>query len=208
MKATEAYADLLRLGTPVVGTREAAARLHLTVAAASRLLAGLVDAGLVRRVSRGLWALRTDLDPFVLPAFLTAPYPAYVSLWSALARHGMIEQVPRSLYAVSLDRTRRIDTGFGPFSIHHVTPALFAGFATTGRGLHLATPEKALFDTLYVTGPSGGGGYLPEIELPAGFDETAALGWLERIESARLRTLVGRSLRRALRQAHLQSGGV
>jgi len=76
MKATEAYADLLRLGTPVVGTCEAAARLHLTVAAASRLLAGLVDAGLVRRVSRGLWALRTDLDPFVLPAFLTAPYPA------------------------------------------------------------------------------------------------------------------------------------
>jgi predicted transcriptional regulator of viral defense system len=29
--------------------------------------------------------------------YLTAPRPAYVSLWSALARHGMIDQIPRSI---------------------------------------------------------------------------------------------------------------
>jgi hypothetical protein len=140
----------------------------------------LAEAGLVRRVRRGRWALRIDLDPFVLPAYLTAPYPAYVSLWSALARHGMIEQLPRALYAISPDRTRDISTGFGPVSIHHVSAPLFGGFTTTGSGIHVATPEKALFDALYVAGPAGGGGYLPELQLPAGFDEESALGWLER----------------------------
>jgi predicted transcriptional regulator of viral defense system len=201
MKSTDAYADLLRLGTPVVATREAAVRLHLSVSAASRLLSRLAESGLVRRVSRGLWALRTDLDPFVLPACLTAPYPAYVSLWSALARHGMIEQVPRATYAISLDRTHRVETGFGTVSIHHISPPLFGGFVAAGPGIYLATPEKALFDTLYVSGPAGGSGYLPELELPPDFDDALALGWLERIESPRLRTLTGRALRRALREA-------
>jgi predicted transcriptional regulator of viral defense system len=201
MRATEAYADLLRFGVPVVTTREAAARLGLALPATSRLMGRLAAAGLVRPVKRGLWALHADLDPFALPAYLAAPYPAYVSLWSALARHGMIEQIPRALYAVSLGRTRVTTTGFGPISMHHVSAPLFGGFATTDRGYQLATPEKALFDTLYIAAPSGGAGHLPELELPAGFDGSAVVAWIERIGPERLRTLVARSLRRILRDA-------
>jgi hypothetical protein len=44
----------------------------------------------VRHLRRGLWSLDPDLDPFALPPFLTAPLPAYVSFWAALAHHGMI----------------------------------------------------------------------------------------------------------------------
>lgn len=201
MKPTDAYADLLRLDQPVIETREAATRLGLSVPAASQQLQGLEVSGIVRRLRRGLWLLRPDLDPFALPAYLTAPFPAYVSLWSALARHGMIEQIPRQVYVASLARTRRIHTTMGDFSIHHVAPELFGGYERTGTGSHLATPAKALFDTIYLLTPRGGQIRLPELEISADFDEARLDEWTQRIHRPRLRTMVQRGLIAALHRA-------
>jgi predicted transcriptional regulator of viral defense system len=201
MKPTEAYADLLRLNRPVVATREAATRLGLSVAAASQQLRGLERSGIVRRLRRGLWLLRPDIEPFVLPAYLTAPFPAYVSLWSALARHAMIEQVPRQVYVASLARTQQVQTSIGDFSIHHLAPELFGGYTQLDGGGHLAVPEKALFDTIYVLTPRGGEVRLPELELPEDFDEGQLDEWTQRIQRPRLRTMVSRELSAALRRA-------
>jgi predicted transcriptional regulator of viral defense system len=201
MKSTDAYADLLRLNRPVVGTREAAARLGLSVPAASQQLRSLEGSGIVRRLRRGLWLLRPDVEPFAVAAYLTAPLPAYVSLWSALARHGMIEQVPRQVYVASLARTKGIQTSIGGFSIHHLAPELFGGYAQTDDGSHLATPEKALFDTIYLLTPRGGQIRLPELELPDGFAERQLDEWTQRIRRPRLRTMVSRGLTTALRGA-------
>lgn len=201
MKPTEAYADLLRLNRPVVATREAAARLGLSVAAASQQLRGLERSGIVRRLRRGLWLLRPDIEPFALPAYLTAPFPAYISLWSALARHAMIEQVPRQVYLASLARTQQVRTSIGDFSIHHLAPELFGGYTQLDGGGHLAVPEKALFDTIYVLTPRGGEVRLPELELPEDFDEGQLDRWTQRIQRPRLRTMVSRELSAALRRA-------
>ena len=201
MKPTDAYADLLRLNRPVVETREAATRLGLSVPAASQQLRSLERSGIVRRLRRGLWLLRPDIEPFALPAYLTAPLPAYVSLWSALARHAMIEQVPRQVYVASLSRTQQVRTSIGDFSIHHLAPELFGGYAPIDGGGHLATPEKALFDTIYMLTPRGGQARLPELELPGGFDEGELDDWTHRIHPPRLRTMVSRGLVAALRGA-------
>jgi predicted transcriptional regulator of viral defense system len=201
MKPTDAYADLLRLNRPVVETREAATRLGLSVPAASQQLRSLERSGIVRRLRRGLWLLRPDTEPFALPAYLTAPYPAYVSLWSALARHAMIEQVPRRVYVASLARTKQVRTSDGDFSIHHVAPELFGGYAPIDAGGHLAGPEKALFDTIYLLAPRGGEVRLPELELPEDFDERRLEEWTQRIQRPRLRTMVSRELTMALRRA-------
>lgn len=201
MKPTDAYADLLRLHRPVVETREAATRLGLSVPAASKQLRSLERSGIVRRLRRGLWLLRPDVEPFALPAYLTAPYPAYVSLWSALAQHGMIEQVPRQVYVASPARTQQLRTSIGDFSIHHLAPELFGGYASMHEGSHLATPEKALFDTIYLLTPRGGQARLPELELPDGFDEGELDEWTRRIHRPRLRTMVSRGLAAALRRA-------
>lgn len=75
----------------MVETGEAAARLSLSNSHASHLLRSLERAGLVRRLMRGLWALDPNPEPFGIAPYLTAPFPAYISFWSALARHGMIE---------------------------------------------------------------------------------------------------------------------
>lgn len=201
MKPTDAYADLVRLNRPVVETREAATRLGLSVPAASQQLRSLERSGIVRRLRRGLWLLRPNVEPFALPAYLTAPFPAYVSLWSALARHAMIEQVPRQVYVASLARTQQVRTSIGDFSIHHLAPELFSGYAPIDAGGHLATPEKALFDTIYLLAPRGGVVRLPELELPEDFHEGQLEEWTQRVQPPRLRTIVWRELTAALRRA-------
>jgi len=205
VKPIDAYADLLRLDRPVVETREAATRLGLSVPAASQQLQGLESSGIVRRLRRGLWLLRPDIEPFAVPAYLTAPFPAYVSLWSALAHHGMIEQIPRQVYVASLARSRRIQTAIGDFSIHHLAPELFGGYEQNVVGGHVATPAKALFDTIYLLTPRGGQIRLPELELPADFEEARLEEWTQRIQRPRLRTMVHRGLTGALRGAAVRA---
>lgn len=195
---TDSYADLLRMERPVIETREAAVRLDMSVPAASQLLRRLERSGLARRLRRGLWALQPDIEPFALPPYLTAPFPAYVSFWSALASHGMIEQIPSQVYVASLDRTQKIATTIGDFSVHHLAPELFGGHRLAAEGGQLATPEKALFDSIYLLAPRGGQMHLPELELTHDFDEAELASWTARIADPRMRTLVGRGLDRAL----------
>ena len=201
MRSADAYGDLLRLGRPIIEAREAAARLGLSPKRTTLLLRSLEEAGLARRLRPGLWALRPNPDPFSVPPYLTAPFPAYVSIWSALARHGMIEQIPRAVSVVSTDRTRRAVTTLGVYEIHHLVPELFDGFTGSQESGYLAAPEKALFDTIYVRAPASGGVHLPELELPPGFDESKLQEWLGRVKRPRLRTLVARGLDAALAQA-------
>jgi len=198
MKPTDALGNLLRLGRPILATREVAVRLGVSVSRASHLLRSLEESGLVRRLRHGLWALRPDVDPFVIPPYLTAPLPAYVSFWSALARHGVIEQIPRYIYVASLDRTRRVGTTVGTYSIHHLTPELFGGYLGSEKSGYVATPEKALFDTVYLRATRGGRVHLPELELPDNFERARLEEWTRRIGRPRLRTLVTRGLAKTL----------
>jgi predicted transcriptional regulator of viral defense system len=203
MRTTDAYAKLQALGRPVLTTRDAAVAWGTTLPTAVRTLTRLVSSGLVVKIRQGIWQLGRDpVDPtFVLPV-LTNPYPSYVSGWSALSRHGMIEQIPRGVFAVSLDRPKTVETQLGQFQIHHVHPDLFGGFEReTGIRAGIARPEKALFDTVYVFSVRQGKVTLPELELPENFDSAALDRWIDAIPSRRLRTMTGDSLDRLLGSA-------
>ncbi len=202
MKATDAYADLLRMDRPVVTTREAAVRWQAQQRTASQRLRAMEEAGLVRRLRRGLWALDLEVEPFALAPYLTAPFPAYVSFWSALSHHGMIEQIPRRISVASLDRARRIATAIGAYEVHHLAPELFAGYDGSPEAGYLAAPEKALFDSVYVRAAAGSQAFFPELVLPPAFDDARIGEWCDRVGSPRLRTLVSRRLRAVLRQAN------
>lgn len=197
MKSTDALGHLLRLRRSIIETREAAARLDVSISRASQVLNSLEESGLVRRLRRGLWALSPDLDPFTVPPYLTAPFPAYVSFWSALARHGMIEQVPRQIFVASLARTQRVPTAVGTYSIHHLVPELFDGYDGSQEVGYIAIPEKALFDTVYLRAARGGQVFLPELELPDGFQEQKLEEWTSQVARSRLQTLVSRGLAKA-----------
>jgi predicted transcriptional regulator of viral defense system len=200
MRTTDAYAQLQILGRPVLTTRDAAAVWGTTLPTAVRTLTRLVSSELVVKLRQGIWQLgRVPVDPtFVLPV-LTNPYPSYVSGWSALSRHGVIEQIPRGVFAVSLDRPKTIDTQLGQFQIHHVHPDLFGGFeGETGTRAGIACPEKALFDTVYLFSVRQGSVTLPELELSEDFDTGALDRWIDAIPSRRLRTMTAQSLARLI----------
>jgi predicted transcriptional regulator of viral defense system len=195
------YARLERLG-PVISTAEAAAALRMGVSSASRLLSGLAQEGHAVRLRSGLWSVGLVApDPFLLAPELTRPHPSYVSFESALAYHGMIDQLPREVSIASLDRARRIATSVGTFAIHHLPPALFGGWQDTPRG-RVARPEKAIFDLSYVSvAHNGRARRVPELETPAGFEVGVIDTWGARIESPRVRTLTRRAIEQALARA-------
>lgn len=201
MSTAAAYATLRRLG-PMITTAEAAAALRVSGSAASRMLRFLRERGLARRIGHGRWTTETgEIDPRSLAAEITRPYPAYVSFDSALFAHQAIDQVPRDIALASLARPRTVRTDIGTFVVHRLPPALFGGFEERD-GVALATIEKALFDFHYVAQASGRPRRrLPELELPRTVSRRKLQRWVGRIESSRLRRLVGLALERELSRA-------
>jgi len=203
MNASEALGRLKRLRVPAATTADAAAVLGVSGEAASHTLRRLAGSGLVTPIRKGLWALADRPDPLALAEYVTAPYPSYVSLQTALYQHGMIEQIPSMIFLVSLARSARVETGLGTYSVHHVQPAFFDGFEPLpDSSIKLARPEKALVDFLYLS-PTRGRLFtaVPELELPRGFRRRVAREWVGRIPSQRLRTIVARRLDEVLARA-------
>jgi predicted transcriptional regulator of viral defense system len=154
MNAASTLAHLRGLGKRVVTTNDVTLALGVERSAATHMLKRLAAEGLLRKIRHGLWAVDPALDPLLLPEYLTAPLPSYVSFQSALYLRGMVSQVPEVIYVASLAQTRRVKTTLGAFSIHRLAPTFFGGYETLREsGVRLASPEKALIDTLYL-GPT------------------------------------------------------
>lgn len=170
MKLIDAHARLMEWPAPVLRTHDLMAHLRVNKVNASTILARLEKSGHLLRLKRGLWAFPGKIDPLALAEQLTYPFPAYISLQSALYFQGMISQIPETVFAVSPARTRTYRTRLGTFSIHHISPAFFFGFTVLPSGCKMATPEKALLDFFYL-GPAKSNLFrsLPELDLPASF---------------------------------------
>jgi len=198
MRLINALAKLMILKQPVITVNDAAACLAVSRVHSAKILARLGEAGHLVRLKRGLWAFRDRVESFALPEYLAAPAPAYVSLHSALYHHGMIEQIPSVIYAVTLGRARRIGTPLGTVSLFHVNPEFFFGFEVCGRsGFKVATPEKAIMDILYLaSGRTKELGALPEVEFPSSFRIAKVREILRRIRSPLRRQRVLRRLAR------------
>jgi len=175
MKLINVLTRLKDWPAPVLRTHDLMALLNVNKVNASTSLARLERSGHLVRLKRGLWAFPDKADPLALAEHLTHPFPAYISLQSALYFQGMISQITETIFAVSPARTRTYRTRLGVFSIHHVSPAFFFGFAVMPSGCKMAEPEKALLDYLYLS-PAKSNLFraLPEFELTEGFRLTTA----------------------------------
>ena len=129
MSAVDLTLLLKDFRSPVVTTSEVAALMRGRVDSANKMLGRLATKGVVKPLARGLWALGRDLDPKVLSRHLAAPSPSYVSLLSALRFHGMISQIPRSTYVMTLGRPQEVETSMGDFSFHTMAPEVFGGLS-------------------------------------------------------------------------------
>ena len=202
MNQVEAVQRLKRLGTHGFETRDAAAALDVTAANAHMILRRLAHSGLLVHVSRGRWLQSADVPPFALPELISAPYPAYISLQSALFHHGLVEQIPAVIYAVTLGRPRRVRTPLGVVSFHRLPPELFSGFEVKDAGgAKIATAEKALFDLLYLApGRSRLFATLPELEIPRKFRWAQLTQYAALVKSPSRRTYLTEAIAR-LRKA-------
>jgi hypothetical protein len=191
----EALRRLRQLATPVFETRDASALLQVTPANASMILRRLADQKFITPLSRGRWLIGTALPRFALPELISAPYPAYVSMQSALFYRGLIEQVPAVVYAATLGKPRRVSTPLGTISFHRLPAELLLGYEIEADGSKIATSEKALFDTLYLA-PARSRLFarLPELEIPREFRWQELHGFASLVKFARRRVHIERRI--------------
>jgi predicted transcriptional regulator of viral defense system len=171
MNQIEALQRLRTLATPVVESRDAAALLQVSTSNATTILRRLAKNGMIAHLSRGRWLVNEKIDRLALPELISAPYPAYISMQSALFHHGLIEQIPSVIFAVTPARPHRLQTPMGTISFHRMPAQLFMGFELSPRSdAKIATPEKALFDLFYLApGRSRVFSNEPELTIPRRF---------------------------------------
>ncbi|MBI4064231.1 MAG: hypothetical protein HY401_08030 [Elusimicrobia bacterium] len=152
-------AELIRLMTDhrlrVFTTTDMLNLTKMTPSAATVALQRLALKNILVRIKRGVWVNRliTDLNPLEAAPYLSAPWPAYISFYSALAEYGKVEEIPHIIYAVSPAATRQYKTGIGNFQFCRLPANLMWGYAIkqSGRGGYpIAEPEKALLDLAYL----------------------------------------------------------
>jgi len=180
------------MAQPVFRTADVMVALNIRKSHASKLLDRLAQHGHVIRLMRGLWAMPESIEPLALLPHLTAPFPSYVSLQSALYYHNMISQIPEVIYGISLARTRAYETPVGTLSVHHIPGSFFFGYEATGEHhVRMALPEKALLDALYLSqSKSRLFAALPEVEFPPQFSIKKAYNMIRKIKDIRRRSLV------------------
>lgn len=192
MNLLEAYATLQNLDMKVFTTNDASTLFSMSSSAASHMLAKMSKQGLILKLKRGTWCVKGKVELLMLPQFITAPLPAYVSLQSALYLHGMISQISSIVYAVSIARTMTVKTDIGLVSIHHIQPDLFLDYEKYNlTNINLAIPEKALFDFCYLHDTKTHLFHsLPEIEYPKKFSMKKLFSYCDRIHSQKKRRMI------------------
>lgn len=182
--------------SPVFTTAEVAELGEINVSYVSRSLSKLADDGRVTRVRRGLWAVsgHPDLSPYVVVPYLFENEDSgYISFFTALNQHGMIEQIPQLIEVATRINKKSLDTPFGTYEFHQLQDALYGGWKPADQrwSYLLATPEKAIFDSIYISVRKGRQfARFPELMLTADFSEDNLRAWIEELDSPSLRTAV------------------
>jgi predicted transcriptional regulator of viral defense system len=137
-------------------TREFADRIGISMPAASKRLSRLADKEFLTRITKGVWG--NTSHPY-FHGLSSVPYllgkeQGYVSFLTALHLHGVISQIPTSIQVATTGRGRTLDSPVGRFEFFQIKPELMQTgtvWSETQLPYLIATPEKALLDTLYLS---------------------------------------------------------
>lgn len=78
-------------------------------------------------------------------------FPSYLSFDTALAKYGVISQIPYTLMFATPLKTKKLQLGNYQIEYRKLKDELFFGYNVDKNGLLIATPEKALFDLYYIS---------------------------------------------------------
>jgi predicted transcriptional regulator of viral defense system len=138
-----------------------------------RQLSGWVDSGRLWQLRRGLYALAPPYQQAAPHPFLVANRlvsGSYVSLQSALAYYGMIPEHVAVVTSVTTARPGEWETPLGAFLYRHIRPGLFYGYRRVElvmdhQRAFVASPAKALLDTVYLQPGGDSRDYLASLRL-------------------------------------------
>ena len=122
----------------LLGVSDGMARLYLS---------RLVKKGMAVRIRRGY--ISFSRNDYIIATQLLEP--SYVSLDSALLFHGIIQQVPNKVQAVTTINSLNLSSE--GIEYHKINPGLFFGYErirTENSYFLVANPEKALIDGFYL----------------------------------------------------------
>jgi predicted transcriptional regulator of viral defense system len=192
------------LGRPVFTTREFASLRGTSPSSATQTLDRLAGSGQIVRASRGLWCdpAEPSFSAFALVPFLIPRSRGYLSFYTALHLHGIIEQIPQVIQVATMGHRRRVTTPIGVFEFHRIDPRIFDGFDWLGdrQDVLVASPEKALVDCLYLSTRRGRRfGSFPEMAYPRSFSSRRARRWAKKIPDPRIRAKVLQKLKKMIR---------
>lgn len=156
------------LEKPVFTTREYAYSLNIRIDSGSRKLTSLMRFGLLKRLGNGIWfnAKHDKFTPLSLVPYLLATEQGYVSFLSGLSYHGVISQIPQKIFVATTGHARRISFENYYFDLIQIKPEYMMHGVEWKETFALASPEKSLLDSIYLSSRKGRRLYhLPELDL-------------------------------------------
>ncbi|MGE3062896.1 MAG: hypothetical protein AB7T10_04615 [bacterium] len=121
----------------------------------ARLVYNWIESKKIIRLKRGLYQISYP-EKTIIPDMYVANKlysPSYISLETVLSMHGIIPEIAISVTSVTTKATRFFKNDYGAFSYRTVKKEYFTGyylFREKGFEIHIAEPEKAVVDFLYL----------------------------------------------------------
>ncbi len=136
-------------------TREYAFAADISISAASKQLKRQKSKGFITNVARGIWANSNHpyYNPLGCLSYLLGDEQGYVSFLTALHRHDMLSQIPRTIQVATTGHSRKLKTPIGTFEFFQLKPEMMTEgveWSETRIPFLMATPEKALLDIFYI----------------------------------------------------------
>jgi predicted transcriptional regulator of viral defense system len=163
----------------VFTTREYALTAAISMPAASRQLSRLRQENRsFVQLTRGVWAntAHPHFSTSSCVSVLLGNEQGYISFLGALHMHGALSQIPAAVQVATTGHTRKLKTPVGTFDFLQLKPDMMTRgvqWSDSARPYRIATVEKALIDTFYIsTRRKRRFARLPELLLDdAGFNE-------------------------------------
>lgn len=110
-----------------------------------------VKSGLLIRLKRGMYTLKTD-QPSEKEIANSLYQPSYISFEYALAYYGLLPEMPYTVTSASTKATRNFAIGSTSFSYRSIKTNIFTGYSLVTHADHsflIADQEKAYLDYFY-----------------------------------------------------------
>lgn len=157
---------------PIFTTHAFAQEHSLSLSAASHRLSRLKAHGHINSLTKGVWYQphHKKLSKFSAVPLLLNKEQGYISFLTALSLHDVIEQIPSQVTVATTGYPRTLETPLGTYEFIKLNPILMLSgyeWSQTFQPYLIASPEKALLDTFYISTRKGRRFYsLPEIDWP------------------------------------------